>query len=477
MPQDCIDRKDVKRGFFWSAIESYIGQIVQFIIGIILARLLTPNDYGAIALTTIFICISNALLSSGLPTALLRKKECTDADFSTIFSFNILIALVMFGLLWIYSPFVAGFYKMPVLNSVLRGMGVTFLIGSLSTVSTVILKRKLQFKGIAIINLISQVTTGIAAIVLAFYGFGVWTLVIQAISSSFLTSLLIIWHAKWWPHFGFSKTTFKELFGFGSKILGGNIFTQIYQNMYGILIGKFFSAADVAFFTRADGYSKLVPLNISGVIQRSLLPLLTKAQDNQEELVRFNMKMNHLVSFLVFPLSMILCGLAYPIISLTITDKWITTAPLLQILCISVLPDHLYCINNDFILVRGRSDLVMKEQFYTKTISIVLFLATIPLGLKWIAVSKGISSLITWIFSAAYIKRVLGIGIVASSKGLILPLLTSILIGGADAIVFKYLQFNYTNLILALIISVIIYIAAAKLFFSQYLVSIVNLRK
>lgn len=477
MSESGVKRDDIKKSFLWSAVETYAGQIVQFVIGIILARILTPTDYGTVALTTIFICIGNALLSSGFPTALLRKKVCQNIDYETVFTFNVVVAIFMFAIVYLCAPAVALFYNMPDLKWILRAMGLTFVIGSFCTVSSTILKRQLKFRSIALITLSTSVVTGVIAIILAYCGWGVWALVLQAISSSTISSIIIIIIAGWHPRFGFAKAPFKEMFGFGSKILGGNLLTQFYQNMYGIMIGKFFSAASVAYFTRADGYSKLVPINISGVIQRSLLPLLVKIQDDDDDLRRFNKTMVNSVSFLVFPLSLILAGTAYPVISVMLTDKWIATAPLLQILCIGVLPDHIYCINNDFLLVKGRSDLVFKEQLITKVISISLFVATIPFGIEWIAIGKCVSSILTWAYSAFYLKKVLNMSIRQSVSGLTAPLLCSLVIGCGNAIVFRFLDYNLINLLIALFLSAIMYLACAKLMFPQSLNTILNFRK
>lgn len=442
-----------------------------------MARLLSPDDYAIIGMITIFICLSNTLISSGFPTALLRKKDCNNTDLSTVFYFNLVIGITLFIILWICAPWIADFYSYPILLPVSRAMGLTFLLGSFGGVSETILKRNLKFRAIAIITLCCSIVTGIIAIFFAYNGFGVWALVIQAISLAFMRAILVFIAAHWTPRLTFSLISFKEMFAFGSKLLGSNLITQLYQNMYNVTIGKFFPAATLGYFTRADGYSKLVPINIAGVVQKTLFPMLAKIQDDQLELERFNQKMISLTSFLIFPASLIMAGVAYPLISIMLTDKWIETAPLLQILCVSVLPDHLYYINNDFIMVRGHSDYVMREQFWSKILSIGILAATIPFGITVVAIGKGVGAFLTWIFSAYYLKRSLGIKFIDSINRLWPMLLISIILGWTDAWLFTFLPYTFLNLIIVAALSGVIYLFAAKILFPYPLMELLNIRK
>ena len=472
-----LAHNEIKKGFIWNAVEMYAGQIVQFVIGIIMARLLTPDDYGIIAMITMFLCLSNSIIGAGFPTALLRKNNCTQVDLSTIFFTNCAISIVLYFFLWIASPWIADFYSQPLLVSVTRAMGITFVIGSLGAVSETILKKELRFKTIATITLIVQIVTGGIAIFFAYNGSGVWALVLQSIFGTCFRAILVIYKTRWFPNAIFSVDSFRELFGFGSKVLGSNIITQLYSNMYSLLIGRFFTPASVGFFTRADGYSRLIPINIAGVIQKTLFPMLAKIQDDETRLVDFNNRMTKITSFIIFPASMIMAGMSYPIISVMLTDKWIATAPLLQILCISILPEHLYYINNDFIMIKGYSGLVMKEQFWSKTLSIIILILTIPLGLKWIAVGKGIGAFITWIFSAVYLKTALGIKPIHTIKNLSAMICVSIVLGIASYLIFLKLSYTFINVLLVGLGSCLLYYLCAKTFFPSTLSDILNLRK
>lgn len=472
-----LSRDEIKGSLFWNAVELYSTQLVQFGIGIIMARILMPDDYAIIGMITVFLCLSNVFISSGFPTALIRKRECSAADYSTVFYFNIFIGLLMYAILWICSPLIASFYGYPILTPVTRVMGMSFLIGSISGVSETILKKELRFRAIAKITLTCSIVTGSVSIYFAYKGYGVWSLVIQSVTLSFLRMVIVILVAKWHPSIIFSKQSFKEMFGFGSKILGSNLVTQLYQNMYNILIGKFFQASALAYFTRADGYSRLIPINIAGVIQKALFPMLSKIQDDKSALVNFNRKMSSVTSFLIFPASLILAGVAYPLISIMLTDKWIATAPLLQILCIAVLPDHLYYINNDFIMISGRSDYVMKEQIYTKIISVVILVGSVPLGLLWVAAGRGLGALITWIFSAYYLKKCINVRYSDILRSVSPMFIVSLTLGVMSAWIFTILPYKAIYLISVCLLCAVLYFIAAKLFFPQNLEAFIKLKK
>lgn len=472
-----LDRTVIKSSFAWNAVESYVSQLLQFCISIVMARLLMPEDYGIIGMITIFLCLANAFISAGFPSALVRKKECTEADLSTVFYINIGIGVVMYTILFGIAPFIADFYHMSVLKPVTRAVGLSFVIYSFAGVSETLLTKSLNFKAKAIITLSTQIVTGVLAIWWAYNGAGVWALVYQSLASALLRSILIILLARWRPLLIFSIASFKELFGFGSKILASNLITQIYQNIYSVVIGRAFNATELGYFTRADGYSKLVPISFAGLIQRTLYPILAKIQDNTDELRDVNSKMIRVSSFFVIPLSLILAGTAYPVISIMITDKWINTAPLLQILCITVLPEHLYCINNDFITVRGRSDYLMREQYITKILGIVLLFGSMPFGLYVVAVSKGIGAFVTYLFSAIYLHRIIGVGISRQLAEITPIIIISCIIGVADAIAFRFLDYTILNLAVVLVLSAGVYLLCARCFFANTLKTILNMRK
>lgn len=472
-----LDRKTVKFSFIWTAIETYAGQGIQFIIGIILARLLMPTDYGAVGVITVFLSLSTAIISAGFPTALLKKQDCQHVDYCTVFYFNIGIGLLLSIILYICAPYIARFFNMPILDHVTKAMTLTIFFPAISGVSHVILRKNLKFKLIASITILISILSGIIGIILAFCGYGVWALVVQAVASSFLRMIVTIYIANWKPTFVFSKKSFKQMFSFGSKVFSANILNQLYFNLYNVLIGKLYSAADLSYFTRASGYSTLIPTNISGVIQGALFPLLTKVQDNPTELQKFHTKMVLMTSFIIFPASFILGGLSYPLIDVLLTSRWLPCAPLLTILCIGILPEHIYYINNDFLIVHGKSNLLMKEQTYSKIIATLLVLISIPYGLMLAAIVKGICTFITWGFSFYYLKKVMDIRINGQLNKLLGIFMMSFLIGSVNFICFTTICYSTINLAIAIALSLIAYYIFSKLYCPEIIEDLKSVKK
>lgn len=472
-----LDRRTVKFSFIWTAIETYAGQGIQFIIGIILARLLMPTDYGAVGVITVFLSLSTAIISAGFPTALLKKQDCQHIDYCTVFYFNLGIGLFLSIILYVCAPYIARFFNMPILDHVTKAMTLTIFFPAISGVSHVILRKNLKFKLIASITILISILSGIIGIILAFCGYGVWALVVQSVASSFLRMIVTIYIAKWKPSFAFSMKSFKQMFSFGSKVFSANILNQLYFNLYNVLIGKLYSATDLSYFTRASSYSTLIPTNISGVIQGALFPLLTKVQENPTELQKFHTKMVLMTSFIIFPASFILGGLSYPLIDILLTSRWLPCAPLLTILCIGILPEHIYYINNDFLILHGKSNLLMKEQTYSKIISTLLVLISIPYGLIVAAIVKGICTFITWGFSFYYLKKVMDIRIKGQLNKLIGIFVMSFFIGSANFICFTIIHYSVINLVMAIGLSLIAYYIFSKLYCPEIIDDIKSVKK
>lgn len=436
-----------------------------------------PADYGTVGMITVFLSLSTAIVSAGFPTALLKKKNCSHVDFCTVFYFNITISILLSLLLFWTAPYIASFFNMPILNMVTKAMTLTIIFPAICSVSHVKLKKELKFKTIAGITIGTSIISGIIGIILAFIGWGVWALVAQSILSSFLRMIITYVAAHWKPSLLFSFSSFSQMFSFGSKVFGANMLNQLYFNLYNVLIGKIYNAADLSYFNRAHGYSTLIPSNISGVIQNALFPLLSKVQDNETELQKFYTKMIMMTSFIIFPASLILAGLSYPLIDVMITAKWLPCAPLLSILCIGILPEHLYYINNDFLVVHGKSGDLMREQTYSKIISTILIIIAIPFGLVVVAIVKGVSTLITWLYSIYYLRKVMNINLKNQLKGLSGIFSISALIGIVNYIVFTQISYSILNVFCALILSCITYFLFAKAFYPTILQEIKRLKK
>lgn len=403
-------------GVKWTAIESISNHAITFILGIVLARLLNPTDYGTIGVLSVFIAISNTFIDSGFGQAIIRKKDLSDTDCSTVFYFNIGISLLCYIALFLCSPWIADFFKMPILTSIVKIYTLTLVIGAFESVQINRLLVKLDFKTLAKINVLSTIFSGIIGLILAYCGFGVWALVFQAVLSRIFHLILVWICAKWHPLLIFSKKSFKELFGFGGKLLMSGILWQIYANLTPIIIGKFFSAKDLGNYTRGTQLAIFPSSIILGILDRVIYPILAKIQDDTVHLVAIYRKYIRCTSFaIMFPL-VLLGALGKPIILLMLTEKWAACIIFLQIYIFSAMFDHIDKLNLNLMKVVGKSDLILKLEVYKRLISISMILLAIPFGVIGICISKVIYEQIALIFNTYYSGKLFGLGYLSQMK-------------------------------------------------------------
>lgn len=472
-----MQKKVIARTTFWAGFEQYAVQGIQFASGIIMARLLMPEAYGILAMMYIFIDLSLMVVDMGFTTALIRKQDCTRLDYATVFFSNVFIGVLIYTLFAVCAPLIADFYEQPLLRKVIPAIGLVFIINSLYTVSSIRLTKELRFNSKAKISTAASALSAATGITLAYLGWGVWALVIQTLAMSLIRCVLYIAVVRWRPAWAYSWASLKELFSFGSKVLGGNILFVFYQNIYNVLIGRFMPASTLGFFSRADGYSKLVPLNISTVLMKVTLPLISKEQDDDTALVNMNQKAIVLISFLTFPASMLLAGAAKPLVSVMITDKWLPCVPLLQTLCCAMMFEHIAWINWDFVLVRGRSGLVLLNRVITFVVAVVSVLVAIGWGIECVAAAKGLCTLVSVSVSFMLIRTVLPIRVTALVRLLLPMMITSVLIGIGLFHTFNVLDSSALNLLIALPAAIGVYLLASWLFFRPTLKLFLELLK
>lgn len=451
-------------GIIWSAIERFSLQGVQFLIGIVLARLLSPSDFGMIGMLSIFMGVSQTFIDCGFSSALIRQKEVSAKDYGTTFIINFFISLLAFLILFFVAPFIAKFYNTPELELVIQVFSATLIINALFTVHSVKLTRDVDFKTQSKASICSAIISGAVGITLAYKGFGVWSLVTQAICNSTLNLILLTLLLKWFPSPTFSRTSFHNLFGFGSKIFIASIISSIYSNLYNIVIGKKFSAATLGYYTRADQMGQLPSQNIAGILSRVTYPILSQLQDDSDRLRNVYIKYLQLSCFVIFPLMMGLAALAKPLIILLLGEKWIPSVVLLQILCFGLMFDPICNINLNLLYVKGRSDLVLKLEIIKKTIAITILVASLPFGLTGLCIGRALYGIIATILNMTYTKRFIDLSIWGQAK-LILPSLALSLIMAAGSYCMTTTGLNYAlQLFVGIIIGLILYLFPAKLF-------------
>lgn len=366
----------------WSAIERFSVQGIQFVLTIIIARLVLPSEYGLIAMLGIFLAIAQTFVDSGFSNALIQKKDRTEVDFSTVFYFNILISLIIYGVLFAVSPYIASFYREPALTDVTRWVGLSLILNGLSVVQRAKLTVRVDFRTQAKASLVAVIVSGLIGVLLAYQGYGVWALVFQTLSSSFLNTLLLWTFAKWLPLWCFSWVSFKSLLSFGSKLLLSGLLHTIYIHLYSLVIGRRYSAMDVGFYNRSYQLAGFPSINIVGIITRAIYPVQCEMQDDDERLNASFIQYLRMSCYIIFPLMTVLGVLAEPLVRLLLTDKWLPSAELLSILCFAYMWYPVMVINNQILNVKGRSDYFLRAEIIKKVVAIGILCATLPFGVR-----------------------------------------------------------------------------------------------
>lgn len=403
-------------GVKWNAIGRFSTQGVNFIIGLILARLLSPSDYGVVGMVGIFFAIAQTFIDSGFGSALIRKNDCTDTDYSTAFYFNVIVGLVCCILLWIASPFIADFFNTPILKDLVKVMSLNMFVSSFAIVHGTKLTHAVDFKSQSIIKLITAIISGVCGVLMAYKGFGVWSLVYQQLIATGLRVVLLYVVTKWLPKLEFSKGSFKYLFNFGSKILAASLLHTIYANMTTMIIGKFYSAKDLGYYSRGESLATYPSTNITGILQSVTYPVLSKIQDDDEHLIQSYRKLISMTSLVIFFGMFLLAALAKPLIVTLLTDKWLDAVIYLQIFCFAYMFDHICALNLNILYVKGYSNLVLKLEVIKKTISISMILAAVPFGVMAICIARALYTQIAVVINTYYTGKLFGLGYVKQVK-------------------------------------------------------------
>lgn len=375
-------KQQATKSVFWSAIERFSVQGMQFVLSIIIARLLLPTDYGLIAMLSIFLAIAQTFIDSGFANALIQKKNRTEVDYSTVFYFNIAVSFLIYLLLYISAPSIASFYNENALVSITRIVGLTLIINSLGIVQQAKMTVVLDFKRLAMASFISVFISGLIGVWMAYAGMGVWALVYQSLLNNLLRVCLIWVFSGWKPMLVFSKESFLSLFSFGSKLLLSSLLHTLYTNLYTLIIGKKFSAGELGLYNRAFTLAQFPSTNLTNIIVRAVYPIQCRLQDDAEQLNSMFLKYLRMACYIIFPIMVGFCALAEPLVRLLLTDKWLEAVPFLQIMCIAFMWDPVMKINHNMLNVKGRSDYFLYAEILKKIIAFSILFATIPFGVK-----------------------------------------------------------------------------------------------
>lgn len=403
-------KKQAVSGVAWTSVERFAQQIIQFVIGVAIARVLSPADYGVVGMTAIFFAIANTFIDSGFGSALIQKKNRNEDDYSTCFYFNIIVSVILFGIIYVCSPAIARFYRTPIICDVTRVLSITLIINALSISQTSKLTAEMQFKPMAVITVVSQLATGALGLFMAYTGYGVWALVFQQICGSIVRLILIEVYLKWIPKWTFSKESFHHMFSFGSKILCSSLINTIYDNIYTLVIGRVFSPKEVGYYNRGNQFAYLPSQTLLSIFMKVAYPLMAEVQDDVDKLRRAYKKFLRVPLFVLWPILFGLMALAKPLILLLLGEKWLSCVPILQVLCIGNFFNPLTHINLNILYVKGRTDLVLKLELIKKPIAFAILFGMIPFGLWWLCLGRAIYEFIAYCFNCYYTQKFINFG-------------------------------------------------------------------
>lgn len=470
------DLKDKSfKGVAWSFLESASLKVIQFILNVIMARLLLPEHYGVIALIMVFITISQIFIDGGFATTLIQDKNKTERDYSTVFTFNIVISCICYVILFMAAPLISKFYNNDI-TIYLRVQSLGLIIYSFSAIHRVRLTVAVDFKSIAKVTLAAALLSGCVGIFMAYSGFGVWSLVGQYLSSAIITSVLFTLFQKWKPVCFFDVRSFKRLFPFGIKLLAASLIDRIYANLYPILVGKFYTAKDLGYYSRAEQFAFLPASTCTDVFMRVTYPVMSSLKD-ESEVIRVFRKFIQLSSFVFYPIVFVIVVVAKPLVLVLLTDKWAEIIPLIQILCFGFLYDHVCSINRNLLYVEGRSDLALKVEIYKKTTATIILLVSIPFGLIGLCVGKVFYGISAFLFNSLYTRKLIGVSIFEQIKDFGSYWLIGLFSAGLAYI--PVLLFNnvWAQLMAGAILFILLYILLTYLFKKESFKEIENLVK
>ena len=441
------------RGTLWSLIDRLSVQIINLVLSLAIARILNPSDYGIIAMTSLFITISNVFVDSGFANALIRKSNRTETDNSTVFYFNIVVGIIGYAIIWACSPTIAGFYNMPQLQNVLRVTALVIPLYSFSIVQQAILTTNIDFKSQAKISVIAALISGIIGLILAYNGAGVWSLSAQMVAAAFIRMIMLWICIKWIPTKPFSKESFKELFTFGSKLLFANLVVAVSNNLTTLIIGKKFSSRQLGYYNRAEQLCYFPVSNLTAVLQRVTFPVFSKMQDDKYVLRNNYIKVIRLTSLLSFFLLGLLFVIAEPLVKILLTDKWLPSVILIRILILGIAWWPFFALNINILQVVGLSKDVFIIECVKATVNLIALFIAIPIGINAVCIALAIAAFFNSFLYTYFTKKALSVSWLDQIK-IMVPHILSALV---SVVLIEFAVHRIANMWLNILVCCIIY--------------------
>ena len=403
-------KQETLTGIKWSVIERFSVQIIQFAITLVMARLLTPADYGVVGMISIFMAIAQTLIDSGFSNALIRKLDRTEDDYSTVFFFNIIVGVICYIVMFLAAPYIANFFNIPILTNVVRVISINLFFNSITVVQRARLIIDVNFKDLAKVTVLSVIISGAIGLFMAYKGTGVWALVFQSITSTLITTILLWCSVKWYPKMLFSKSSFQSLFSFGSKLMISGLIQTVYSKLSALAIGKFYTSSDLGYYSRGEQFAALPSDTMNNVLQRVTFPIFSKLQKDDNRLISVYRKYIKITSLIIFFLMIFFASISSPLVTMLLTDKWAPASLFLQIFCFDYMFDHICRINLNLLQVKGRSDLYLRLEIVKKIIATILLITSIPFGVIYICFSKVLYTQVAILINTHYTGKLFGLG-------------------------------------------------------------------
>ena len=457
------DKKNVLKNFVWRFAERCGAQLVTFLVSIVLARILSPEDYGQIALITVFTTIMQVFVDSGLGTALIQKKDADDLDFSSVFYFNFVVCLVLYATMFMAAPVIASFYNDLSLTPIIRVISLTIVISGVKGIQQSYVSRNMLFKRFFYATLGGTIFSAFLGIGLAYAGFGVWAIVAQQLSNTAIDTLILWLTVKWRPKKMFSWKRLKGLLSFGWKMLASALLDTLYGNIRTMVIGKMYSSEDLAYYNQGDKFPSVIANNINTSIDSVLLPTMASAQDEPARVKSMTRRAIKTSTYIMAPLMMGLAFCAEPIVRLVLTDKWLRCVPFLRIFCITYMFYPIHTANLNAIKAMGRSDLFLKLEIAKKIVGMVLLLSTMWFGVMAMAYSLLVSSVSSQIINSLPNRKLLNYGYLEQLKDILPGIALAVFMGCCVSVVSLFHLSNIDTLLIQIPLGAVIYIAASAL--------------
>ena len=448
----------ILKGFSWTATERVVSQLVIFIIGIVVARLVTPSEYGVLGILMVFINVSSVFVDSGLGNSLIYYNELKKRDLYTTFSMNIFISISLILLIYLSSSLIEEFYNLENLALYLQVISLTILFNAFLVVPTAILKVNLNFKSLAISNMCSSVASGILAIVMAYHGYGIWALIAQVMVRSFLQASFLVVMSKWIPRLIFYKESCIRLYRYGINLITASCLTKVTEEGISFFLGKVFLPYNLGIYTRATQFSVLPSTSIGNVIISVLFPTLSLVKDSKDKFKQIYNAIIKIMSALSMPVFVILVVIAEPFIRLVLTEKWIEVVPFLQVFCIGRLLFPVSNVTEQALNAVGRSDLFLKQQIWKMAIKALLILPALFFNIYAVAIADALSSMAAYFITTIVASKVLSIRMFEQLRGIISYLLFALAAGAISYYLEDFVVNDYIKIILSTVLFLTIYV-------------------